>query len=159
MLLLGGLLVLGVAWGRSRNVDGHPTSEARGTAALERVHNWATWMTGIQTAAIAVFGFWLEKKGGFARGTRDHALAVASLVAFGLSILVATWVLSCLPSIEQRLVEGVCETNDVFEQGIYLMPVANWLRLGVLTTVFHSYFVVGAVAFGWLALRQLDKSG
>lgn len=161
LLLLGAVLFYGavvmyLAYERSGQPgNSHPTRFEQAVGALDRVKDWATWMTGLQTAAIAVVGYWLNRDGGYPVGGARHVLATTSLAAFGLSILVATWVLSCLPSLHERLVCGVSEDNDIFEMSINMIASQRRIRLGMLTTVFHAYFVLGALALGAFGLGRV----
>lgn len=157
VLLLVGLLYLRFAPKHARI----PTTFEQGHASLDRIRDWASWMTGLQTAAIAAFGFWLEHNGRFSPESIEMRWSMWALISFGLSILVATWVLSCLPSIEQRLIKSAApETkdavNDVFEQPIYSHSWIRWFRLGTLTALFHGYFVSGALASGVLMFVLFD---
>lgn len=164
-ILVGMVLLAPVCLGATmlRKPEVIATTYEQGRIALDRIKDWAAWMTGIQTAALAALGFWLDRREVWLPESWQSAWVLATMVAFGFSILVATWVLACLPSLELRLVEagkvGVTDQrNDAFELPINTMALWQWLKLGALATLFHTYFLAGALCFGAFVFSELGSA-
>jgi len=68
------------------------------------------------------------------------------LLFFGSSIILSTWILSSIPSIQQRLVlSDEPETeNDIFELTIF-----SFVRytLGRFSGLVHTYFLIGVIFY------------
>ncbi len=81
-----------------------------------------------------------------------------SLLFFGASIIIAAWLLSALPSIQQGLVptkegEDGNDKNDVYMANLYsFVP----LRFGRFTGLVHTYFLFGIVSFGFFVIELLN---
>ena len=84
-----------------------------------------------------------HEKGPISLRPVQRRLAFLTLLLFGASILVCTWGLSALPSIQLRLAPGLDPANDIFSGSTYAnLPVPLWC----LTGLFHTYFVLGIIA-------------
>lgn len=130
-----------------------PVSYESAKEALDRIKDWAVWMTGLQTAAIGVVAYFVFGKEDvhdvncFQRG-----LAFAASLWMGLSIVLSTWVLSSLPSIQIRLkysasAETEHKENDIFEKPLF---TRHYFLLGPFTAAYHTLFLFGLLACGLL---------
>lgn len=120
-------------------------------AALESaklMKDWGAWMTTVSTAVIGANGFLLTSvNASFAPEalTRDRWWAFSSVLLFGLSIVVAAWVLGSLPSVVSRLNQSRASTaNDIYEMRfLSFVPV----RVGAIAGLQHVLFVLGLYCF------------
>jgi hypothetical protein len=137
-----------------RAVESRPTSYENANEALNRMSSWATWLSGLQTAAMAAMAL-------ISKDIKlDNSLKIYGFLALlfmGTCIILTTWVLSSLPSIQQRLVyteKGETTTkNDIYNFDIY--GFIN-LRLGPFTGLSHFYFLVGILFWGIFILNCLN---
>ena len=98
-----------------------PVTYKNAIHALDRISSWTTWLTGLQTAAIASIALFYEDR---TLTKSETILGFGTLLFFGTSILLATWLLSSLPSIQQRLVGNENENiaskeNDIYSKAIF----------------------------------------
>ena len=123
--------------------------------AIGRLGTWTTWLTGLQTAAIAAMGLIIPKDGYINKTLIQDGFF--ALLFFGSSIVLATWLLSSLASVQQRLVdsETPSPSND-----IYMMKIFSFipLRLGRFTGLIHTYFLIGIVFFALFVFNKFDGS-
>jgi hypothetical protein len=109
--------------------------------SVELLKDWAIWMTGIQTGAIAILGTSL--KDGVPPRTRKWALV--TFICFILSILGAVWLVLMLPSVLARLpthaTAGSPSLYDVSMHHLFRF------RVGTFVTFTHVCFIVGLVCF------------
>lgn len=133
------------------NIKSDKVSFESAGLALNRMEKWSTWLTGLQTAAIATMGFLIKENTNKAELIRPGFFA---LLFFGASIILSTWLLSCLPSIQQRLInsEHPDSKND-----IYMMKIFSFVpfRMGRFTGLIHMYFLVGIVFFALFVFKSL----
>jgi hypothetical protein len=117
------------------------TSIDAATKALDKVSAWTTWISSLETAAIAAIGFLYAGH----KATEDvKNYAFFTLLFFGSSILLATWLLCCTPSMQMRLNSKTGTSNDIYEMDIFQsLP----LRFGSFSTLVHTYFVTGIIFF------------
>lgn len=111
--------------------------------ALEKIGTWTTWLTGLQTASMAAMALLVK----------DRSLEVLqknygffALLFFGSSIILSTWLLSSIPSIQQRLTNSTIpkKENDIYEKRIFsFIPIS----LGRFSGLVHTYFLIGIVFF------------
>ena len=123
---------------------------------LDRLSSWTTWITGLQTAGMAGIGLLIKDFGTMTDDLKRYTFF--SLLFFGASIIIATWLLSALPSIQQGLVptnEGEVgdERNDVYMANLYSFVS---LRFGRFTGLVHTYFLAGIVSFGFFVFELLN---
>lgn len=120
--------------------------------ALDRIAGWTTWLTGLQTAAIASIGFLFKPP---AAGNLKIYCFFA-LIFFGSSIILATWLLSSLPSIQQRLINSKepDQRND-----IYMMKIFSFvpLRMGRFSGLIHAYFLFGIVFYALFIFEMFSE--
>ncbi len=123
---------------------------------LDRLSSWTTWITGLQTAGMAAIGFLIKEFGKTTENLRIYTFF--SLLFFGASIVIAAWLLSALPSIQQGLVptkegEDGDEKNDVYMANLYSFVS---LRFGRFTGLVHTYFLAGIISFGFFVFELLN---
>src|SRR5689334_16071963 len=73
--------------------------------ALERLSSWTTWLTGLQTAAIASMAL-LVKGREIPLTPLQTKYGFFVLLFFGASIILSTWLLSAVPSAQIRLINS-----------------------------------------------------
>ena len=144
-------LLLDKVFLRVFKVNSDPVSYSSANLALDRIEKWTTWLTGLQSAAIASMGFLVNKS--------DHKEGLIiygffALLFFGASIILSTWLLSSLPSIQQRLVNS--DTPDV-NNDVYMMKIFSFIpfRLGRFAGLIHTYFLVGIIFFALFIFKSL----
>jgi len=93
--------------------------------AIDRLATWTTWLTGLQTASIAAMGF-LVKEHTSTGNLKSYGFF--ALLFFGGSIILSTWLLSSLPSIQQRLSET---KNPDHKNDVYMMTIFSFIHLRV----------------------------
>ena len=155
----------------------HPTvvTRAGAEAALNRLTEWAKWMSGIQTAVLGTLGIM----------SKDHPQAVrsspaiATVIIMGAALFCSAWILSSLANITLRLTEvqvqalrtpdaelasaradheptDVDSRFDIYEQRLY-EPGGFWKGLRVPTlnyavTLMHWLWGAGLLSFGWFLI-------
>jgi len=119
--------------------------------ALDRIEKFTTWLTGLQSAAIAAMGFLIKDC-----SAREDLIIYGffSILFFGGSIILSTWLLSSLPSIQQRLRRSDTPTE---ENDIYMMRIFSFIpfRLGRFAGLIHTYFLIGIVFFALFIFKSL----
>jgi len=110
--------------------------------ALNRIATWTTWLTGLQTASIAAMGFLFKSH----TNQNTQIFGFFTLLFFGLSIILSTWLLSSLPSIQQRLIDS---KDPDPRNDIYMMTIFSYipLKLGRFSGLVHTYFLFGVISF------------
>ncbi len=118
--------------------------------ALDRIEKFTTWLTGLQTAAITAMGFLIKD-----RCAEPNLIITGffTILFFGGSIILSTWVLSSLPSIQQRLNSAISST----ENDIYAMKIFPFIpfRLGRFAGLIHTYFLIGIIFFALFIFKRL----
>ena len=133
------------------NVNKDSVSYSSANLALDRIEKWTTWLTGLQSAAIASMGFLIN-------GNRHKEDLIVygffALLFFGASIILSTWLLSSLPSIQQRLSDT--DKSDV-NNDVYMMKIFSFIpfRLGRFAGLVHTYFLVGIIFFALFIFKSL----
>lgn len=144
-------LLLGKIFIRSFEVKNAAVTYESAKEALNRIASWTTWLTGLQTAAIAVMGLLFKSP-----SDNLKTFGFFAILFFGASIILATWLLSSLPSIQQRLVNSKepDEKND-----IYMMSIFSFVpfRLGRFSGLVHTYFLVGIVFYALFIFEIFNK--
>jgi len=113
--------------------------------ALERLGSWATWLTGLQTAAMAAMALLVNKKENTLTEIQTK-YGFFVLLFFGVSIVLSTWLLSSLPSAQMRLnnTGSPDEQNDIYRMKIFsFIP----FTIGRFSGIVHTYFLVGVIFF------------
>jgi hypothetical protein len=118
---------------------------ASAKVALERISSWATWLTGLQTAAMAAMALLIKDRTvALTDVQKNYGFFV--LIFFGASIILSTWLLSSIPAIQLRLKEGdePDEQNDIYRMKLFsFIP----FTLGRFSGIVHSYFLIGVIFF------------
>ncbi len=102
-------------------------------------------MAGLSTGAIGMVGYIAKNKPTFS--TWQQIFAFYSLLFFGASILLSTYVLSCLPTLFYRINPAESLENDIYHKPIF---VFSRLRLGPLAGLKHAYFLMGVLSISLL---------
>lgn len=88
--------------------------------ALERLSAWTTWLTGLQTAAMAAMALLVKDK---QKPLPDDVMSYGffSILFFGASVILSTWLLSSIPSAQMRLNKSDMpdEQNDIYRMRIF----------------------------------------
>jgi len=118
------ILIATFAYAMRKPADGSamPVSLERARLALGELQKWGTFLIGLQTTAIGAIGLFLKgvpfdvSGASAAERVSPYLLTVASIAVmlFAASVLVATWLLSAIPSVHLRLRDEVCAANDIF---------------------------------------------
>jgi len=113
--------------------------------ALDRISTFTTWITSLSTAALAALGllFNLHK---IIEPNYSWLLVWGfySLIFFGCSVFVATWLLCSLPSIQLRLSDTPDVKNDIYEMDMY---ESIRIKLKSVSIMVHTYFLLGILSF------------
>ena len=120
--------------------------------SVKQIKDWAIWVTGIQTGAIAVLGSLM--KDGVSR--KPLRWATAALVFFVLSILVAIWLVLLLPSVMEQLYNSSAQgsTVEIYDIHPHLLHRPVPARLGTIATVMHLCFVFGIICFAVFVYKR-----
>ncbi len=113
--------------------------------ALERLSTWTTWLTSLQTAAMAAMGL-LVKDSAKPLPPLVTKYGFFALLFFGASIVLSTWLLAAFPSAQLRLNKSDVEdeTNDIYRMKIFsFIP----FTIGRFSGIVHTYFLAGMVSF------------
>lgn len=113
--------------------------------ALERLGTWTTWLTGLQTAAMAAMALLVKEKDK-PMPEIQKAYGFFALLFFGASIILSTWLLSSIPSAQMRLSKDD-EPNE--QNDIYRMKIFSFIpfTIGRFSGIVHTYFLLGVVFF------------
>jgi len=113
--------------------------------ALERLSAWTTWLTGLQTAAMAAMALLIKgKENTLTEVQTKYGFFV--LLFFGASVILSTWLLSSIPSAQMRLDNtGTAEEkNDIYRMKIFsFIP----FTIGRFSGIVHAYFLIGVIFF------------
>jgi len=129
--------------------------------ALQELRQWGTFLIGIQSGALAIMGFLLEKIQ--TTGSKqlplnewEKTLGLAAIVFFAASIGIATWLLGALPSVLIRLKKGRSIENDVYH--LRLFSFKTWPYVGPLTGLQYSLFAIGMMFFAVFTYMRLVRA-
>ncbi|MCJ8167164.1 hypothetical protein MKJ04_20150 [Pontibacter sp. E15-1] len=134
--------------------------------ALERLGDWAKWMSGIQTAVLGAVGFIIDKVPVAGKDNLMSLTTTVVILLIGAGLFCSAWVLSALPSITIRVPQKlnvkqgikVPTHYDVYEYSLY--GIFKGIRLVFMVTLQHWLWALGLLAFGFLLLQfsQLPPS-
>jgi hypothetical protein len=113
--------------------------------ALERLAAWTTWLTGLQTAAMAAMALLVNGRT-VPLTDLQTMYGFFVLLFFGTSIILSTWLLSSLPSAQMRLSNTIApvEQNDIYRMKIFsFIP----FTIGRFSGIVHTYFLIGGIFF------------
>ena len=126
----------------NRKADHAPTGDNAKTA-LDRIATWAIWLAGLQTAAMAAIGLMIKDRHPTDFQSTSGFFAV---LFFGWSVVVCTWVLGSLPSMQLGLQADASSTNDIYHAKAF--PRTS-IRLWTLLGAEHTLAFLGFVSFGY----------
>ena len=84
--------------------------------SLSLMKDWASWMSGIQTATLGAIGFIV--KDGVSAKLVLPSICIATFM--GVALIASSYVLASLPSVQLRIKSDVAAT---YEYDIYEMPL------------------------------------
>jgi hypothetical protein len=109
--------------------------------ALEQISSWTTWLTGLQTAAIASMGIMCKDHCLY---TIQKTLGFFAVIFFAHSIIFSTFLLCSIPSIQQRLKKKSSFKNDIYNIDLFS---GISISLQQLSGLIHTYFIIGVILF------------
>jgi hypothetical protein len=150
LLSIGSVLLFTILWLvsdrlfiRIFHLKKSPITYDSACKAIDRMATFTTWLTGLQTAAMAAMGLLLKD-----RLADDLCIRYGyyALLFFGASIILSTWILASLPSIQESLNDTETPSPD---NDIYMIRIFSFvpLRMGRFTGLIHTYFLVGIIFF------------
>ena len=141
-----------------------PSTREGAKVALDHLQEWAKWMSGIQTAALAALGLLLFKEDTkrLLINTKWETLAaVCTFVLLGTALFASSWILSSLPSLAVRIyshpdLPSLAPYYDIYEQRLF-----GWfpLSVGYLLTLQHWLWALCLISFGANALLVIKRGG
>ncbi len=120
--------------------------------AVNRISSFTTWITGLQTGAIAAMGFIFKDRGAIPE--LYQFCGIFTLSFFATSIILATFLLCGLPSVQLRLSKDKISIggNDVYKMAIFdSFPI----KVGRLGNFIHVYFLIGIIFFSLFIIGVL----
>lgn len=152
------LIAIGIALLTGGNVV--PSTIKGATLALERMEEWAKWMSGIETAAVAGLMYSLldENKKLISISNRSKDLAIGAGFFLGLALLIAAWIFSSISSLAIRIHSSdedyAIQGYDIGEAIMYAKP---WIpvRVGFLVIFHHWCWAIGLVSFAAYTINNL----
>lgn len=148
-------LVLTLVVARARKITTISTTQAGALAAIAQIQEWAKWMAGIQTAAIAGLTLMVFKRDSIAVQPLPGDAPLFALCGFmflGTALFCSAWILSALPShaIRVHAQEPSGQTTST-AYDIYEQPLFSWssrIHLGYMLVATHWLWAVGLVSVG-----------
>lgn len=119
--------------------------------ALDRMKEWSTWLTGIQTGAIAALVLAVKSD---LPAANSLAMTLLQLAATFLAVSVGffTWLLGALPSIHLRLKSYDSGDNDIYTMRIFHRTP---IKLQFVAGCSHVFGIAGFVFYGWFFIATL----
>ena len=151
------LLLFLVLWLASLNyANVIVTSRDGALAALGQIQEWTKWMTGIQTAGLALLVYLVFVKDSVQvrqLPTIVWFFILTTFIFLGSALLCNSWIFSSLSSHSIRVYSVVLEPGAALspEFDVYETPAFGWtpwITLGYLLSVAHWLWVVGLVSLG-----------
>lgn len=130
--------------------EAKPYTGAHAKDAIENMQHWATWLAALQSGALAAFGSVLihRREKNLSLTDTQYISASGAVIFLSASILTATYVLGCLPSVALRLKDWTSKDNDIYELSIFGFIDKAQIRVGLLTSLEHCYALIGMVSMG-----------
>lgn len=123
--------------------------------SLSLMKDWASWMSGIQTATLGAIGFIV--KDGVSANLVLPAICIATFM--GGALIASSYVLASLPSVQLRIKSDGDASEDC---DIYEMPLFGWttkVTLGYIAALQHVFWFLGLASAAWFfALAILVKA-
>ncbi|QMU27698.1 hypothetical protein [Adhaeribacter radiodurans] len=140
--------------------------------ALERLSDWAKWLSGIQTAALGGLALLINNR----PGIEKEPFVLVTALLFGVALICSAWVLSSLPSISLRIYAtygsqmrlksprtGTSKKYEIYELPFY--HAFKGIPLSYVVTLQHWYWGIGILSFTWVLIqlpnykpKQKDKA-
>lgn len=132
------------------------TSREGALAALDQIQVWTQWMTGIQTAALAMLVYIVFVKDSIKVRSLPSDVwffVMTTFIFLGSALLCNSWIFSSLSSHSIRIYTVVLQEGGYLSPqfDIYESPAFGWtpwLTLGYLLSVAHWLWVVGLISLG-----------
>jgi hypothetical protein len=107
--------------------------------------DWASWMSGIQTATLGAIGFIV--KDGVAANLVLPAICIATFM--GGALIASSYVLASLPSVQLRIKSDgdASEECDIYE--ISLFGWTTKITLGYIAALQHVFWFLGLASAAW----------
>ncbi|PSR53256.1 hypothetical protein AHMF7605_06785 [Adhaeribacter arboris] len=128
--------------------------------ALERLSDWAKWLSGIQTAALGGLGLLINDR----PGIEKEPFVLITALLLGVALLCSAWVLSSLPSISLRIyatygwqkrkqsrITGTSKKYEIYELPLY--HAFKGVPLSFVVTLQHWYWGLGLLSFTWVLIQ------
>lgn len=120
---------------------------SRQLEALKLLKDWSIWMVTVQVAAIAFLGTTARTL-----ISRDGFAFPFTISCYALSIMMAAWVLSGIPSIVTRLDEAKKGTTYLHYKLYNIDWMPDRLTLNVVAIAQHFFFFMGIVGLAYLVI-------
>lgn len=120
--------------------------------SLTLMKDWASWMSGIQTATLGAIGFIV--KDGISETLVLPAVSIATFM--GAALIASSYVLASLPSVQLRI-KSNGEASEDFD--VYEMPLFGWttkVTLGYIAALQHVFWFLGLAAAAWFFISALQ---
>lgn len=139
------------SWRFSTKMKVHPN---RVKDAMDLMKDWATWMSGIETAILGALGYLVNDgvKG-------DLVFPVVCVVTFvGFALISSSYLLASIPSVLLRVDDGanIVKSTDF---DVYEMPLFNWttkITLGYVAALQHVFWFLGLASAAWYFSRAIN---
>ena len=137
-------------WRFSTPMKVHPS---RVKDAMSLMKDWATWMSGIETAILGALGYLVQ------HGVKESLVfpAVCVVTFVGFALIASSYLLASIPSVLLRVEENSslpASTNfDVYEK-----PLFNWttkITLGYVAALQHVFWFLGLASAAWYLSRAI----
>lgn len=119
----------------------HPVCYNCAKDSVGFIKDWAVWLVGVQTGAMAAIGFLAKTDLDSTSAFFYKAAGVCAMWFLGLSVLSFSWLLGSLPSVRMRLLGANTADTPVAGNDIYVMKVFS-----VVTRPYHTVEYLAALA-------------
>ncbi|SEM20740.1 hypothetical protein SAMN04489760_106157 [Syntrophus gentianae] len=138
------------SWRFSTKMVVHPD---RVKDAMDLMKDWATWMSGIETAILGALGYLV--KDGVQKKLVFPVICVVTFVGFAL--ICSSYLLASIPSVLLRIDSGTnLDKSTVFD--VYEMSLFNWttsITLGYIAALQHVFWFLGLISAAWYFSRAI----
>jgi hypothetical protein len=123
--------------------------EKNALEAIQLLKEWSTWLVAIETASIAAIAAGakdLTLDAGACMAVMAKLIATGAVVAFGISIISALYLLLALPGVSQRLPE--VQTEDIFSMPTpagFKLKLSWYVRFERWGSVFGFFCLAGLI--------------
>jgi hypothetical protein len=123
--------------------------EKNALEAIQLLKEWSTWLVAIETASIAAIAAGakdLTLDAGACVAVMAKLIATGAVVAFGISIISALYLLLALPGVSQRLPQ--VQTEDIFSMRTpagFMLKLSWYVRFERWGSVFGFFCLAGLI--------------